>query len=93
MKMLLKIHELLISLQKVKEIGESQKGFYLLIVLIPLCEDLFLRMWAIVSPAHPYTHTVHLLDMPSRGIAYKLLFVVILARPGHWRECRLKAPS
>jgi hypothetical protein len=50
--MLLKIHELLISLQKVKEIGESEKGFYLLIVLIPLCEDFFPRMRAIVSP-HP----------------------------------------
>ena len=48
MKKLLKIHELLISLQRVKEIGESEKGVYLLIVLIPLCEDLFPRMWAIV---------------------------------------------
>ena len=61
MKMLLKIHELLISLQKVKEIGESEKGFYLLIVLIPLCEDLFPRMWAIVRRGghpHPPPHPV-----------------------------------
>jgi hypothetical protein len=53
-KKLFRTNELLFSLQRVKEIGEPEKEFYLLVVLNPLCEDLSPRMWVIASPQHPH---------------------------------------